>query len=87
MKFFLQQHNIVTESILISGGGSAYGYPELFGYSLLKTALVRAVENISIELKKMNNKPITHIIAPGAMQTKMLEIVKSTVLILKLLFL
>ena len=78
LRFFLQQHNIVTKSIFISGGGSAYGYPELFGYSLSKTALVRAVENISIELAKINNKHITHIIAPGAMQTKMLETVKST---------
>lgn len=78
LKFFLNNTHLVTKSIFIAGGGSAYGYPELFGYSISKTALVRAIENIYLEMKKINVNHITHIISPGAMKTKMLEIVKNT---------
>lgn len=78
LKYFINNTKAITKSIFIAGGGSAYGYPLLFGYSLSKTALVRAVENISIELDEINKNHITHIIAPGAMKTKMLETVKST---------
>lgn len=66
--------------IFLAGGGSAYGYPLFSGYSLSKTAIVREVENLSIELE--NNILIkgnfsTVALAPGAMKTDMLDHVKS----------
>ena len=62
--------------IFLAGGGSAYGYPLFSGYSLSKTAIVRAVENLSMELEGKGNFS-TVALAPGAMETSMLEMVKA----------
>jgi|MDTB01.2.fsa_nt_gb short-subunit dehydrogenase len=63
--------------IFFSGGGAAYGYPKFSSYSLSKTATVRAAENLHLELLKYGD--ITCLaVAPGAMETKMLEKVKKS---------
>ena len=61
--------------IFIAGGGAAYGFPEFTGYSLSKVAIVREVENIAEQTSEL---PYFSIIAlaPGAMETKMLQQVK-----------
>jgi NAD(P)-dependent dehydrogenase (short-subunit alcohol dehydrogenase family) len=59
--------------VFFSGGGAAFGYPEFFGYSLSKVSVVRAVENLSIELDKLGFDQSIIALAPGAVQTKMLD--------------
>ena len=68
---------IISKHVFLAGGGSAYAYPDFFSYSLSKTAVVRAVENLAAELS--DHKRITfYSIAPGAMKTKMLEKVEES---------
>jgi NAD(P)-dependent dehydrogenase (short-subunit alcohol dehydrogenase family) len=62
--------------VWLAGGGAAYGYPELFAYSLSKVAVVRAVENIAIELGDRIEDFSIIALAPGAMETAMLEKVR-----------
>jgi len=69
--------NTFIRVIFFSGGGAAYGYPEFSGYSLSKVAVVRAVENISIEFKKNYINASIIALAPGAVNTDMLAIVES----------
>ena len=57
--------------VWFAGGGAAFPYPEFFGYSLSKVAVVRAVENLSLTLK--NTSIIA--LAPGAVETDMLKTV------------
>ena len=69
--------NILSKHIFVAGGGSAYGYPDFFSYSLSKTAIVRAVENLDIEFTNKKNISF-YCIAPGAMKTKMLKKVEDS---------
>ena len=43
--------NKFSKIFLFAGGGSAYGFPIFSSYSLSKTAIVRAAENLHLELK------------------------------------
>lgn len=63
--------------IFFGGGGAAYGYPDFSGYALSKVAVVRAVENISIEFKKDYKNASIVALAPGAVSTDMLAVVES----------
>ncbi len=56
--------------IYFSGGGGAYGYSVLPQYSASKTALIRFVENLEMELTDFYNIESV-IIAPGAVKTEM----------------
>ncbi len=58
--------------VFFAGGGSAYGYPEFFGYSLSKVATVRAVENVGLEFSKTKLNASIIALAPGAVATDML---------------
>ena len=61
-----------SKIFLFAGGGSAYGYPIFSSYSLSKTAVVRASENLHLELENFG-EIISIAIAPGALKTKMLD--------------
>ena len=63
---------IKTRIAFFAGGGSCYAYP-FVGYSLSKTAVVRAVENVAIELNEMNDNSSIIAISPGAIKTEMLN--------------
>jgi NADP-dependent 3-hydroxy acid dehydrogenase YdfG len=69
----LMKPGIKIRIAMFAGGGAAYGYPDFFGYSLSKVAIVRAVENLAIEfdLKKLDASVIA--IAPGAVNTDILD--------------
>jgi NAD(P)-dependent dehydrogenase (short-subunit alcohol dehydrogenase family) len=79
LKFFSNHilKNNFSKIIFIAGGGSAYGYPAFSSYSLSKTAVVRAAENVHLELKNKGEHTVIAL-APGAMPTKMLEKVKAS---------
>ena len=64
--------NKFSKIFLFAGGGSAYGFPIFSSYSLSKTAIVRAAENLHLELKDYGDI-VSLAIAPGALKTKMLE--------------
>lgn len=66
---FYQKMNIVW----FAGGGAAYAFPEFVGYSLSKTAVVRAVENLSLILPQYNEDTSIIALAPGAVETDMLK--------------
>lgn len=57
--------------IQFSGGGATSPFPFFSPYSMSKTALVRFVENLSIELKNYNIS--INAIAPGPVNTRMLD--------------
>lgn len=56
-----------------SGGGGLLPQPTLNAYSASKAAIVRLIENISVEFKKLNIIAI----APGAINTKIFKILSS----------
>jgi len=56
--------------VWFAGGGAAFPYPEFFGYSLSKVAVVRAVENLSTMLHEGSS---IIALAPGAVETDMLK--------------
>jgi len=58
--------------VWFAGGGAAFAYPEFFGYSLSKVAVVRAVENLS---KILGDESSIIALAPGAVETDMLKTV------------
>jgi NAD(P)-dependent dehydrogenase (short-subunit alcohol dehydrogenase family) len=66
-----KEYGVKMRIVWFAGGGAALPFPEFFGYSLSKVAVVRAVENLSLILKD------TSIIAlaPGAVDTDMLHTV------------
>lgn len=75
----LSNLNVIEASILFtqklrvvwfSGGGAAFPYPDFFGYSLSKVAVVRAVENLSSILPEGSS---IIALAPGAVETDMLK--------------
>ena len=67
------ESDIKTRIVFFSGGGAAFPNPDFFGYSLSKVAVVRAVENLSIELEKKNNNLSIIALAPGAVESDMLK--------------
>jgi len=62
--------------VTIAGGGAAYAYPLFCAYAISKTAMVRATENLHIELKGHGDF-LTVCLAPGAMDTLMLQRVRT----------
>jgi NAD(P)-dependent dehydrogenase (short-subunit alcohol dehydrogenase family) len=60
--------------ILFAGGGAAYSYPRFSAYGASKAALVRLAETVADEVAPDDVQ--VNIIAPGAVQTKLLEQVK-----------
>ena len=56
-----------------AGGGGASSYIDFSGYAITKAATVRAVENISEEFKKLNYNASIIAVAPGAVDTDMLN--------------
>lgn len=56
----------------LAGGGAAYAYPRFSAYALSKVAMVRAMENLHEELAGKGNFASV-CLAPGAMQTDMLD--------------
>lgn len=60
--------------ILFAGGGAAYSYPRFSAYGVSKAALVRLAEIVADEVAPYNVQ--VNIIAPGAVQTKLLDKVK-----------
>jgi len=69
----LIRKQIKSRIVMFAGGGAAYGYPDFSGYALSKVAVVRAVENISMELAKINEDASIIAIAPGAVATDTLQ--------------
>ncbi|MBI3309185.1 MAG: SDR family oxidoreductase [Candidatus Melainabacteria bacterium] len=63
--------------ITFAGGGSAYSFPEFPAYSASKTAIVRITENLNEDFKDKGDF-IVVCLAPGAVDTQMLKIVKSS---------
>ena len=57
-----------------SGGGGLLPQPTLNAYSASKAAIVRLIENISVEFKKLNIIAI----APGAINTKIIKILSKS---------
>jgi NAD(P)-dependent dehydrogenase (short-subunit alcohol dehydrogenase family) len=57
--------------INMSGGGAAYPRPRFSAYSASKAAVVRLTETLSEEVKEFNIQ--VNAIAPGAVNTRMLE--------------
>lgn len=70
IKIFKNQRH--GKIIFFGGGGSAYGYPVLPQYSSSKTALVRYIENLELEVEQYENIH-SLIVAPGAVKTSMFE--------------
>jgi NAD(P)-dependent dehydrogenase (short-subunit alcohol dehydrogenase family) len=62
--------------ITVAGGGAAYAYPLFSGYALSKVAMVRATENLELELRGKGDF-LTVCLAPGAMDTRMLADVRA----------
>jgi 3-oxoacyl-[acyl-carrier protein] reductase len=60
--------------IFFSGGGAAYGRPRFASYAASKSALIRLVETIALELDENKMRNITiNAIAPGAVSTNMTD--------------
>jgi NADP-dependent 3-hydroxy acid dehydrogenase YdfG len=60
--------------VWFAGGGAAFPYPEFFGYSISKIAVVRAVENLAI-VGLLGKDSSIIALAPGAVETDMLKTV------------
>ena len=73
---FLNEDSFIR-IVFFGGGGAAYGYPDFSGYALSKVAVVRAVENIGIELNNTFKNASIVALAPGAVSTEMLATVES----------
>jgi NAD(P)-dependent dehydrogenase (short-subunit alcohol dehydrogenase family) len=63
--------------LFFSGGGAAYAYPLFPAYSIAKTALVRAAENLHEDLRNSGEFAVA-ILAPGAVETEMLATVRAS---------
>jgi NAD(P)-dependent dehydrogenase (short-subunit alcohol dehydrogenase family) len=68
--------------IFFAGGGAAYPNPIFPAYSASKTANVRIAENLHEQLKDMGDFA-TVCLAPGAVETKMLEEVRNAGMYIK----
>lgn len=71
------QKNAFGRVVMFAGGGSAYAYPMFPAYAASKTALVRATENIAVDMKDAEDFSIV-ILAPGAIETDMLATVRAS---------
>lgn len=67
-----------TKIVFFAGGGAAFGYPDFSGYALSKVAVVRAAENLSIELSSAGYDASVISLAPGAVDTDILKKVISS---------
>jgi NAD(P)-dependent dehydrogenase (short-subunit alcohol dehydrogenase family) len=63
--------------LFFAGGGAAYAYPVFPAYAASKAALVRIVENLHEDLKDRGDFA-TAILAPGAVETDTLAIVRAS---------
>jgi NAD(P)-dependent dehydrogenase (short-subunit alcohol dehydrogenase family) len=63
--------NLYGKIINLSGGGATSPMPRVSGYAASKAALVRTTETLAVELKDWNID--VNAIAPGAMNTRMLD--------------
>jgi NAD(P)-dependent dehydrogenase (short-subunit alcohol dehydrogenase family) len=61
--------------LFFAGGGSAYAYPLFPAYAAVKTALVRATENLHEDVKDEGDFAVA-IVAPGAVETDTLAQVR-----------
>jgi 3-oxoacyl-[acyl-carrier protein] reductase len=62
--------------VTFAGGGSAYAYPTFPAYAISKTALVREVENIGVEMEQVRDFSIV-MLSPGAVETDMLSDIRA----------
>jgi NAD(P)-dependent dehydrogenase (short-subunit alcohol dehydrogenase family) len=62
--------------LFFAGGGAAYAYPLFPAYAASKTALARIVENMHEDLKDAGDIKVA-IVAPGAVDTDILAIVRA----------
>jgi 3-oxoacyl-[acyl-carrier protein] reductase len=62
--------------ITLAGGGSGYAYPVFPAYAASKAALVRAVENLAMDVAAWGDIGVV-CLAPGAIDTDMLSAVKA----------
>ena len=65
-----------TRIVFFGGGGGCFAYPEFSSYAISKVSIIRAVENLSVELLKINNDSSVIAVSPGAVDTQILKIVK-----------
>lgn len=68
---------VKTRIVFLGGGGAAFNYESFSNYALTKAATIRAAENLSIELSKINNDISIVSLAPGAVETAILAQVKA----------
>jgi len=71
------ESGIQTRIVFFSGGGGAYANEKFSGYALTKCAVIREVENLSIELSAINKDLSIIALSPGACKTNMLKTVES----------
>jgi len=73
--FTLVESGASLRAVFFGGGGAAYGYPEFSAYAISKTATIRAVENLAMEMKAKEWNAAVIALAPGAVDTDMLATV------------
>jgi NAD(P)-dependent dehydrogenase (short-subunit alcohol dehydrogenase family) len=73
----VQRENRFGRLLFFAGGGAAYAYPVFPAYAATKSALVRIVENLHQDLKDEGDFA-TAILAPGAVQTDTLAMVRAS---------
>jgi 3-oxoacyl-[acyl-carrier protein] reductase len=61
--------------VFLAGGGAAYEYPVFPAYAATKTALVRIVENLAVDLRDRGDFSVV-CLAPGAVETDLLAEVR-----------
>ena len=61
--------------VFLAGGGAAYEYPVFPAYAATKTALVRIVENLAVDLSDGGDFSVV-CLAPGAVETELLAEVR-----------
>jgi 3-oxoacyl-[acyl-carrier protein] reductase len=62
--------------VFLAGGGAAYEYPIFPAYAATKTALVRIVENMAVDLRTSGDFSVV-CLAPGAVETQLLAEVRA----------
>ncbi len=71
----MEKHNY-GRIIMLAGGGAAYAYPIFPAYACSKTALVREVENLAVDLDSKGDIVVV-CLAPGAIETDMLKAIRA----------
>jgi len=72
-----QIENQYARILFFAGGGAAYAYPIFPAYAASKTALVRIVENLAVDLEGKGDHAVA-ILAPGAVATDTLTQVRAS---------